>query len=405
MYFISQDLNWFTIKRHEYLCKRLVMNYSIYVSGLTDDMKCNGLLKDYFNNCFSSSYFAHHHHGSGANINNVNGGGEDEVTNVVASANVALNIPNLQKEVDKRTALISKLEHAINVEQVKGTKPTHKANGIRGSVIGAQTVDSVPAYTEELQELNDDIGNRIDNIMNRVKARDMEGGEGGGEVIAEGDVEAGGDVGTARGGGDVMTTTTDVQTAVHALPPEEEEDRSADTPKYKRAASRLSDTVKVGTSVVKSIIFNDKEDGDARNAAFVSFNNLTSANLARQAVHNQRAWSVVAQKAPLPELVNWKNVGKSNVSKQGAYTVVLPYASVLISGFCKGIPYFLSIRCVRNSCLTHLFPSFYQSYLYSRRVPQFDILCHPVYLLDSPRGIRIIIIQCGQVDRNIHILG
>ena len=301
------------------------MNYSIYVSGLTDDMKSNGVLKDYFNNCFSSSYFAHHHHGSGAN----NGQGEDEVTNVVASANVALNIPNLQKEVDKRTALISKLEHAINVEQVKGITPTHKANGIHGSVIGAQTVDSVPTYTEELQELNDDIGNRIDTIMRRVKARD--GVEGGGETI-EGDIEAGRDAGTIRGGGDVMTTTTDAHTTIQALPPEEEEeDKSVDTPKYKRAASRLSDTVKVGTSVVKSIIFNDKEDGDARNAAFVSFNNLTSANLARQAVHNQRAWSVVAQKAPLPELVNWKNVGKSNVSKQGTYSVVLPYASVLVA--------------------------------------------------------------------------
>lgn len=294
------------------------MNYSVYVSGLTEEMKSNGILKDYFNNCFSSSYFAHHH-GRSAN-SNVNGGGDDEVTNVVASANVALNIPNLQKEVDKRTALISKLEHAINVEQVKGITPTHKANGIRGSVIGAQTVDSVPAYTEELQDLNDDIGNRIDKIMKRVKARDAEGGEG----IAEADVEAGGDVGTTRGG-DVMTTTTDAHTAVQALPPEQEgEDKSADTPKYKRAASRLSESVKVGTSVVKSIIFNDKEDGDARNAAFVSFNNLTSANLARQAVHNQRAWSVVAQKAPLPELVNWKNVGKSNISKQGTYSVVLP---------------------------------------------------------------------------------
>ena len=354
MYFISQDLNWFTIKRHEYLCKRLVMNYSVYVSGLPDDMKSNAVLKDYFNNCFSSSYFAHHHHGSGAN-SNMNG--EDEVTNVVASANVALNIPNLQKEVDKRTALISKLEHAINVEQVKGITPTHKANGIRGSVIGAQTVDSVPAYTEELQELNDDIGSRIDNIMKRVKARDMEGGEGGGGFIAEADVEAGGDAGTATRGGDVMTTTTDAHTAVQALP-EEEEERSAfqqqqqedeQTPKYKRAASRLSDTVKVGTSVVKSIIFNDKEDGDARNAAFVSFNNLTSANLARQAVHNQRAWSVVAQKAPLPELVNWKNVGKSNVSKQGTYTVVLPYACVLMCGYCKGISNFLRLRCVQNS--------------------------------------------------------
>ena len=55
------------------------------------------------------------------------------------------------------------------------------------------------------------------------------------------------------------------------------------------------------------------------------------------------------------------------------------------------------------SCLTPPLSSLYFSY--SWRIPQFGILRHPVHLLDSPRGIYIIIIQCGQVNRNVHILG
>jgi len=99
----------------------------------------------------------------------------------------------------------------------------------------------------------------------------------------------------------------------------QEESKGSKSAKLKRTASSMSESVKHGASIVKSIIMNDKPDGDTRNAAFVSFTNLASANLARQAVHNHGAWEMVPYAAPRPDLVNWKNVGKANMSKQSKY--------------------------------------------------------------------------------------
>jgi hypothetical protein len=65
---------------------------------------------------------------------------------------------------------------------------------------------------------------------------------------------------------------------------------------------------------IKSLM--SSEDGAPRSAAFVSFADLTSTNLALQAVHHHKPWVCDVQPAPAPDQVEWKNVGASNKSKQ-----------------------------------------------------------------------------------------
>jgi len=46
-----------------------------------------------------------------------------------------------------------------------------------------------------------------------------------------------------------------------------------------------------------------KEDGAPRSAAFVTFFDLTSANLARQRIQYPKPWSVVPIEPPVPDCV------------------------------------------------------------------------------------------------------
>ena len=310
-YFIQQDLDWFTKHRHNFLSKKyLVKNYSLFISGIPKEMQSNKVLGEYFGNCFASLPF---YGGGAAGCDSSGNTGTNNNNSVVASVHIASQIPNLQKKVVKRNKLVPKLEHAINVQQYKDTVPTHKTK-----LIGGEKVESVPAYIAELETLNDEISTDIDKIMARQQGR----GESGGHEpkAAETDVEA---------------AVSDVQ----ALPNDQELEQQEDTEKRgsetARRLSSMSETVKYGASVVKSVIMKEKEDGDPRSAAFISFTNLTSTNLARQAVHNHEAWAMVPHEPPLPELVNWKNIGKSNMSKQSKFisintvTIVVSLSNML----------------------------------------------------------------------------
>ena len=240
MYLIAKDLEWFTSHRHAFLSKRSAQNYSVYLSGLPAEMRTKSALSEYFGKCFSH--------------------------NAVADVQVALTIPNLNKKVAKRSALIPKLEHSINVLKIKGEMPMHKTK-----LCGGEKVESVPTYTKELDELNNEISNDIDRIERLQIDRE-----------SSGDIEA---------------IPEDIS--------EPDEDASGTEAKHfdKVTTSLLSASVKSGHAKLKSVVFGAGDDGAPRNAAFVSFVDLTSANLARQAVHHHEPWSCVPVEPPLPELV------------------------------------------------------------------------------------------------------
>ena len=202
MYFIVLDLKWFTAHRHAFLSKKSAQNLSVYLSGLPPEMQTNKAVSRFFQKSFSCD--------------------------AVAEAHVALITPQLDKKVAERDALIPKLEHGINVVNVKHTQPSHKTKKI-----GGEKVESVPFWSQEIKDLNGEIELRRHSIE------------------------------SVRLGMEDSSIGVDI------------------------------DNVK-----------NDsKEDGAPRSAAFVTFFDLTSANLARQRIQYPKPWAVVPIEPPAPDCV------------------------------------------------------------------------------------------------------
>ena len=71
---------------------------------------------------------------------------------------MALFIAGLDKKVDQRKALITKLEHAIALKNLTGISPTHSQRWLSGR---SDRIDSIEAYTIELELLNADISDQV----------------------------------------------------------------------------------------------------------------------------------------------------------------------------------------------------------------------------------------------------
>ena len=163
----------------------------------------------------------------------------------VAEVHVALTISELEKAVAKRNGLVPKLEHAINVLIMKKQLPMHKTK-----VCGGKKVESVPTYSTEIVSLNSEIESRrewIESMHNKTEE----------SFLPNEDVETG--------------------------------ERSS---KFVKKTSALFEKFKIS-----------REEGFPRNAAFVTFSDLTSANIARQTVHHPKPWSLVPAEPPMPDFV------------------------------------------------------------------------------------------------------
>jgi hypothetical protein len=130
MYLILHEFEWYTKHRHAFLSKPKPRNYAIYVTGIPKEYRSSRLLLDYFRSCFPRG--------------------------TVLEAHVAMDIPNLCKQVAYRDVLVAKLEHAMAVKQLLGYSPTHLT--LKGKV------DSISAYGIELKQLNSSISNAITKI-------------------------------------------------------------------------------------------------------------------------------------------------------------------------------------------------------------------------------------------------
>jgi len=295
MFFIVKDLEWFQKHRRQFLSKTQPSNYTAYMSGLPQDLQNDDALDAFF---------------------------AEQNTNVVESR-VALKIPNLEKEAAEREALVPKFEHAINVRVVKGEEPTHKT---KMCPCGAEKVESIPTYDKELAELNEDIGKSIDKITAMQSARNAGDAENPSK-------EAAADEGTET-------------------PPDKEGAAADVADAFESSESKKKSGVASFTSSIKAMM--SSEDGGTRDAAFISFRDLTSTNLALQAIHHHTPWVCDVQPAPKPDQVEWKNVGVSTKGKQIGELISMTLTVLLCLFWTIPVGFVASLSNVES--LTEIFP-------------------------------------------------
>jgi hypothetical protein len=104
----------------------------------------------------------------GSNDHSRGSSDEEETENLVGGSDnggvlesvISLRITNLQKKVKERSSVLTQLEHAINIEQIKGKIP-------KDLLTGRNKTDQL---FEKLNELNTDITNMIEQIEQSQEA-------------------------------------------------------------------------------------------------------------------------------------------------------------------------------------------------------------------------------------------
>jgi hypothetical protein len=129
LYLLYQEFEWFLPMRFRFLAKPKARNYAVYVHGISKTTENDYDLAEFFQASF----------GLGR----------------VQEAHVRLNAPTLEKLDLERKAIVSNLEHAINVKEYMTTEPTHKTKDKR-------VVNSIDWYATELKEINRQITERIE---------------------------------------------------------------------------------------------------------------------------------------------------------------------------------------------------------------------------------------------------
>ena len=135
MYQILQEFEWYTKYRHRFLSKRMPRNYAVFVSGIPEEYRSSHALLQFFRDCFSKDG--------------------------VLEAHVAIDIPNLERQVAHRDALVARLEHAIGYQSLRGKTPTHRKSVMTGDLA---RVDTILSCREELESVNANIDASIRKI-------------------------------------------------------------------------------------------------------------------------------------------------------------------------------------------------------------------------------------------------
>ena len=329
MYLMRVDFDWFLIHRYNYLSNmKNVQNYSVFLSNLPIEMQTNESIMEYFQTCF---LYNNQHNISKNNNDDDDAGG--------VAVHIALSIPKLEKEIGKRTELLPKLEHAINIQNIKGETPMHKQKtnvlSLPTILYGGKKVDSISTYSKELEEFNADIFQRQKDIRamynNQRRKHALSAGDPSSHRLRssslyyscvsssmnDSDAEMGQVeedeqlLATAEASETVRRETADSigngkddleQTKKKGHDHNHDNNIDTDDNPTTTTSDVLSKSFQTVVSSVKSII-SGGEDGSPRNAAFITFANLTSANIARQTVHQLDPVSCIPVEPPKPEFV------------------------------------------------------------------------------------------------------
>jgi hypothetical protein len=311
MYLILEEFAWFLEMRHKYLRQAKARNYSVLVRNIPLDndgsRNSNATAKEFFRKCFPH---------------------ED-----ILEARIYLQAGNLSKAQAQRNAVVSKLEHAVELYRTTGQRPMHTDS--ISLPVGGQQVDSIDVYQQELDTLNQDIASRMaaleqvaasgrtSGAVSRIPPPpdvDIEGESQGmaSEITEDVDSLMGGSPSTATikeetdekrvtlgdfvVGGAVGRSILNLSTRV--------KDTAVDG--VQNAASNATNLASSAAALVSG-----GEDGQAQpTAGFVTFTKLSTTQAARQMIHHAQPFAMQVIEAPDPDDVYWPNVNRTNKDLQ-----------------------------------------------------------------------------------------
>ena len=194
-----KEFEWFYDYRYRFLSKPMPRNYTVYVRNLSDAHLSKTALVSYFSNLEDHRF--HSCDDEYESDRDLDGNEEEHetVALVIAAAAaarnngrpsnnktkawVALKIPKLRQLVSKRTTVLAKLEHAINIEDQLG-----KIQTTRDAKTGL-IVTVVDALFSELIDLNTQIATgitKIDRRANLANPNDYDAGDYQNPLLLEG---------------------------------------------------------------------------------------------------------------------------------------------------------------------------------------------------------------------------
>jgi Calcium-dependent channel, 7TM region, putative phosphate/Late exocytosis, associated with Golgi transport/Cytosolic domain of 10TM putative phosphate transporter len=334
MYLVLKEFEWFIEIRHKHLKRPVVENYAVYVRNIPPEYCSNEALYNYFAGCFTNEK--------------------------VLEAKVRIKLPSLTNAVNKRKALVKRLEHAINYQTVKNKVPKH--DEIQILTLKREKVESIPFYLKALRDLNVDISNRIEAVemtilvgthaehpsddviesactldsdqMSAIKnpAKSTRSVAFANKVdISTHSLLSSKSSASARLTANIVDDTMQVDildenNEVDALSGLDSTMASSvrnglfHTSKTLSAASRAAagktlSMAKSATSTASKII-SIRAEGEYYSAGFVTFSNLGTTHAALQMVHHQTPFHFEVLEAPRPDDIFWSNVGRSHYDLQ-----------------------------------------------------------------------------------------
>lgn len=340
-FFICSLLFFSFLSRHCYLSSLEARNYAVYIAGIPEELQSSQRLLKYFQDCFNGD--------------------------CLLQAEVALKIPKLEKTVSKRDSMVLKLEHLINIEEVKGKKPMRR-NPLHPN---EPPQDAITATLIELSELNTQVADQITaiEVMHKTSGGDAQsvasqsyaaghssvhsgltgggysmtslGGNGHSFAASKGYstksiASAGGegmDTAIALKGGEAASVVKASTTASVTDDGKDDDDLGKSSHSgigksshsggildsiHKSVEGGVSNVASTGiglaTSAVSMVL--GGEEGEPRSGGFISFRKLRSRQAALQMVHNSTPFCMNVSEAPDPDTIIWSNVGKSNKQVQ-----------------------------------------------------------------------------------------
>lgn len=200
-------------------------------------------------------------------------------------AHIALKIPTLDKKIAARTSLIGKLEHAINIEEIKGNSPTHVTASLKEN-----RIDSIDAWTSRLRKENQEIREAITAIefMHDPMSfrKDLE--DGGGSIAYR----------KNTGGYSLFSAQSSLSgpgySVDNSMPHDGLTIQAYDKITHSgrngkdKVASTMKSSIRATSALAGSALklLAGRGDGEPREAGFVTFTKLSSTQACLQMIHH-----------------------------------------------------------------------------------------------------------------------